>query len=69
MESQMPVVDGDETARRIRALHPWAPIIALTANAFPKAMESSRLAGRDAHLIKPVDRAQLLATMTKHLKT
>jgi hypothetical protein len=32
-------------------------------------MEKSRLAGRDAHLIKPVDRAQLLATMTKHLQT
>jgi CheY-like chemotaxis protein/HPt (histidine-containing phosphotransfer) domain-containing protein len=67
MDIQMPVMDGYETARRIRALDPRVPIIALTANAFPEAMEKSRRAGMDAHLIKPMDRAQLLAVLSKHL--
>ena len=69
MDIQMPVMDGYETARRIRALDPRVPIIALTANAFPEAMEKSRLAGMDAHLVKPVARAQLLTVLAQHLDT
>ena len=65
----MPVMDGLEAARRIRAL--WrvdaaaVPIIALTANAFETDVQHSLEAGMSAHLVKPVE-AELLYKTLKH---
>ncbi|BDF70999.1 hypothetical protein CE91St41_17730 [Oscillospiraceae bacterium] len=59
MDVQMPVMDGYEATRRIRAMdRPDAktvPIFAMTANAFAEDAVKSREAGMDAHISKPLD--------------
>lgn len=59
MDIQMPVMNGYEAARLIRACgRPDAasiPVIAMTANAFAEDIKDSLDAGMDAHVSKPVD--------------
>lgn len=59
LDIQMPVMNGYEAARAIRASkHPLAksiPIIAMTANAFAEDIKNALDAGMDAHVAKPVD--------------
>ena len=63
MDVQMPVMDGLEATRQIRAgnnpLGATIPILAMTANAFLEDMQKSKEAGMDEHLSKPVDLATL----------
>ena len=62
MDMQMPVMDGIEATRRIRAAghDPAAlPIIALTANAYADDIAACLSAGMQAHLSKPLDDADL----------
>lgn len=65
MDMQMPVMDGLEATRRIRAMAGWAtvPIIALTANAFDEDRERCRQAGMNDHLGKPIDATAVLRTL------
>lgn len=67
MDIQMPLMDGYEATRAIRALKKpelaKIPIVALTANTFPEDVEAAREAGMVAHLAKPVDVQQLLSTL------
>ena len=56
MDMEMPVLDGLEATRRIRALSGSAgsvPIVALTANVFPEQLDLCRAAGMDDVLTKP----------------
>lgn len=59
MDVQMPVMNGYEATRIIRAgVHPSAktiPIVAMTANAFNENIKKSKEAGMDAHIGKPID--------------
>lgn len=59
MDIQMPVMDGYQSARAIRACsHPDAQsvlIAAMTANAFAEDVAAALEAGMDAHIAKPVD--------------
>ena len=72
MDLRMPVMDGLEAARKIRALGRedamFVPIIALTANAFESDVQNSRDAGMNAHLAKPVDADMLYKTLKKLIK-
>lgn len=63
MDVQMPVMDGHEATRRIRASkHPMGliiPIIATTANAFSDDISAALSAGMNAHVSKPLDVGEL----------
>ena len=63
MDVMMPVMNGMEAAKAIRALpRPDAkeiPIIALTANAFMEDEKKCLEAGMNAHLHKPMDAENL----------
>ena len=65
MDLMMPVMDGLEATRAIRALErPDAgtvPIVAMTANAFEEDRERTRAAGMNAHLVKPLSMETLVA--------
>ena len=69
MDMQMPVMDGCEAARRIRALNrPDAgrvPIVAVTANAFAEDIAATTAAGMDAHISKPIDFEALCKTLAE----
>ncbi|MBQ8095358.1 MAG: response regulator [Clostridia bacterium] len=67
MDMRMPVMDGLEATRTIRALErpdaKTVPIIALTANAFDEDVQRSMQAGLNAHLSKPVQPEALFETL------
>lgn len=69
MDIHMPVMDGYETARRIRRCgHPDAgkiPIVAMTANAFDDDVRKALDAGMNAHVAKPVNINRLRLLMAE----
>ena len=73
MDIQMPGIDGLETTRRLRSMQgegrlPHFPVVALSALGQDSDLDASRAAGMDAHLVKPVDFAQLSETLSRYLK-
>ena len=64
MDIQMPIMDGYEAARQIRALEDPIlaniPIIAMTANAFEEDRKAAFDAGMNAHIAKPIDTQKLM---------
>ena len=72
MDIQMPVMNGHEATRAIRASkHPMAqamPIIAMTANAFVDDIRDALQAGMDAHVAKPIVIDQMERTIKEVLE-
>ncbi|KXI27033.1 response regulator [Paraglaciecola hydrolytica] len=62
MDIQMPVMDGYETTRRIRAIDKFIhlPIIAMTANVLSSDKEKCLKAGMNEHIGKPIELNDML---------
>ena len=73
MDIRMPVMNGLEAARQIRACeHPDAasiPIYAMTANAFAEDVSASLAAGMNGHLSKPINTGELYRTLEQILNS
>ena len=71
MDIQMPIMNGNEAARAIRALNrrdaKGVPIVAMTANAFNDDVQASMNAGMNEHISKPLDLKVLVKTLSKWL--
>lgn len=69
MDIQMPVMNGLEAAKAIRALPvkdaQTVPIVAMTANAFPEDIAATLQAGMNEHLSKPIDLEQFHSILQK----
>ncbi len=71
MDIQMPILDGYEATRRIRAsarTDAALPIVAMTANAFPEDIQKAREAGMNDHLAKPIEVDKLYQTLARYLQ-
>jgi CheY-like chemotaxis protein len=69
MDCQMPILDGYEATREIRALEGGTrhiPIVALTAHAMKDDDAKCMAAGMDYHLTKPLDRERLQACLDQY---
>ena len=69
MDVQMPVMDGLQATRQIRGLPGWeeTPIVAMTANAFAEDRLACKMAGMSDFVPKPVEAADLYATLLRWL--
>jgi two-component system cell cycle response regulator DivK len=69
MDLSLPVMDGWEATRRIKASPDTRsiPVIALTAHAMSGDEQTARDAGRDAYDTKPIDFKRLLGKIDKYL--
>ena len=74
MDMQMPEIDGLEATRMIRAASasiPRAasiPIVAMTANVFKEDIDKCMAAGMNGHLGKPIDMAEVITVLSRHLR-
>lgn len=71
MDVQMPVMDGYQATRAIRAMdRPDAAgvvILAMTANAFSEDVQKSLDAGMNGHISKPIDIQQVISKLSRAL--
>ncbi len=71
MDVQMPVMNGYDATRAIRALNrsdaAKIPIIAMTANAFAEDEKEALAAGMDVHLAKPIDIGLLKKVINRYV--
>ena len=69
MDVQMPVMDGYQATREIRAEEradaAEIPIIAMTANAFSEDVAASLATGMNDHIAKPIDIVAMNRTLFK----
>lgn len=72
MDLMMPVMDGYEAARQIRAMDRkdarTVPIIAVSANVMDEDIRKSKMAGMNEHLAKPIEAAQVRKTVVKYIR-
>lgn len=70
MDIRMPVMDGYEAAKAIRALDrqdAGLPIIAMTADAFSEDIQRCLQCGMNAHIAKPIDVKKLIHELQKYM--
>jgi len=70
MDCQMPVMDGYEATRRLRAQEAYRdlPILAMTANAMAGDREKVLEAGMNDHIAKPIDVNDMLTKMARWIR-
>ncbi len=72
MDIMMPVTDGYEATRRIRAMNRAdavsVPIVAMTANAFVEDRIATKKAGMNAHIAKPLDAQEVIRVIAEQVK-
>jgi CheY-like chemotaxis protein len=70
MDIKMPVMDGFEATALIRTMDALkgVPIFAVSASATGEVEARSRAAGADAFITKPIDEAELMQLIGRHLK-
>ena len=70
MDMGLPVLDGWEATRRLKAdpRTAWIPVVALTGHALDGAAESAAAAGCDAFVVKPCTPDDLVAKMWEVLQ-
>ncbi len=68
MDMQMPVMDGIEATRKLRASGNRTPIIALTANVMQKHRDQFHQAGCNGFIEKPIDKQVLYRILSRYLK-
>jgi CheY-like chemotaxis protein len=70
MDLSLPVMDGWEATRRLKANDDLRsiPVIALTAHAMVGDKEKALAAGCDDYLVKPLDEDELRARIAKYLE-
>ncbi|OEZ97481.1 signal transduction histidine-protein kinase BarA [Duganella sp. HH101] len=67
MDMQMPVMDGNEATRLLRAQgHTSLPILALTANVLEAERDECRAAGVDDFISKPIEFEDMVATVARY---
>jgi len=67
MDVQMPVMDGYEATRRIRAIAPALPVVGLTAHALAEEREKCLAAGMAEVVTKPIDTPTLVAAIRRQM--
>ncbi len=67
MDMQMPVMDGIEATRTIRAAENPIPIIALTANVMQKHRDQFNQADCNGFIAKPIDKYELKRVLQRYL--
>jgi len=65
MDCEMPVMDGFEASRRLRAMHYEAPIVAITASATVEVRNACFEAGMSRYLTKPFEVDKLLLEIAR----
>lgn len=65
MDLKMPLCDGLEATRRIKAATPGLPVVMLTANAFESDRANAMEAGCDDFLAKPVNSEKCLGVIAR----
>ena len=68
MDLQMPVMDGLQATRAIRAnlqLNRATPILAVSANVLPQHVEACLQAGMNDHIGKPISPSELLSKIAR----
>ena len=72
MDVQMPVMNGYDATRAIRAMERREarkiPIIAMTANAFAEDVKDALDAGMNIHLAKPIDMELLKKALRQYVE-
>jgi CheY-like chemotaxis protein/HPt (histidine-containing phosphotransfer) domain-containing protein len=68
MDMQMPVMDGLEATRELRARGFTGPIVALTAGAMQSDIDQAMQAGCTGYLSKPIERTRFLSAVSRHLR-
>ena len=68
MDLQMPVMDGLEAVRRLRAHAPFdgLPVLAMTAHAMHEEIERCMAVGMQGCITKPIDAAELFVTLQRY---